>query len=217
MSVPRCTLRTLSGGPAYIPWTGGAKRRKSLAARMMTQRPSPAGDEGNLVGGVTRPRPKGKLPRRRSRSQRSGLNWTAGPPNWEGSDPERQPGCRVCCGQLLPFERRRLAVLVTTPVPVVVVGATVRVLVHAASASVRTTGTRARNLTGAMLPRSRDGMVPRKDIQRVASRQPSSGELKITVRPARTVTLGQAHSPERMTSPRPSTMYVPGRRRTTCS
>ena len=31
----------------------------------------------------------------------------------------------------------------------------------------------------------------------------------MTVRPARTVTLGQAHSPERMTSPRPSTTYVP--------
>ena len=139
---------------------------------MMTQRPSPAGDEGNLVGGVTRPRPKASFASPFTKPA-FWLNWTAGPTKLGGLEPPTPAHAVFAAASSCLSREERLAVLVTTPVPVVVVGATVWVLVHAARASVRTTGTRARNLTGAMLPRSRDGMVPRKDIdvQLLATKQ----------------------------------------------
>jgi hypothetical protein len=52
----------------------------------------------------------------------------------------------------LPFERRKVGGSGHDIGPVVVVKETVWVLVHAARASVMTTGTRARNFTVVMLP-----------------------------------------------------------------
>src|ERR1039458_10326636 len=92
MSVPRCTRRTLSDGPAYIPCAGGvgvARKWNACRAEMMTQRPSRAGDEGNLKGGLTRPKPKAIFASPLTKQRRStGLLEL---PDWEGWNPQRQP------------------------------------------------------------------------------------------------------------------------------
>jgi len=183
----------LSGGPAYIPGRR-AKRRKACCAEMMTQRPSRAGDEGNLGGGLTRPKRR-RSSRRHLRSQRRSTGLLE-LPDWESWNLNASPRL-VCCSQLLPFERRKVAVPVRAPVPVVVVGATVCELVHAARARVTTTARgRATSPCHAPTKLRRHGSAYTGPTYYTQKFQ----KLAVTMRPTRTVTPLEPHQPSRGTT-----------------
>ena len=112
MSVPRCTRRTLSGGPAYLPCTGGvgvARRWNACCAEMMTQRPSRAGDEGNLVGGVIRPKPKAIFASPLTKP--APLNWTVGATRLGELEPSTPAHALFAAASSCLSREERLAVL----------------------------------------------------------------------------------------------------------
>jgi len=152
------------------PWTGGAKRRKACCAEMMTSVPLP---------------PETKEPRRRRDTAKAEGKlrvavheasvlaqldcWT----HQTGRAGTPTPAHAVFAAASSCLSREeRLRFWLRHRCPWWSLGNRLGAGARG-EASVRTTGTRARNLTGAMLPRSRDGMVPRKDIdvQLLATKQ----------------------------------------------
>jgi len=174
--------------PHTSPGPAALRDEKPCCAEMMTQRPSPAGDEGNLVGGVTRPRPKASFASPFTKPA-FWLNdcWTHQP--GRAGTPTPAHAVFAAASSCLSREER-LAVLVNDTGARGGRWATVWVLVHARGPVSGPPARRVRNLTGAMLHEagtvqvSRTGTMHRADRpetrSRVMARQSLRGAVLTT-------------------------------------